>query len=316
MKKVNGRGRKEEKNIRRGRVRESVSMERGKNNMKEKKKKTEVVNQKNKAEKKVLGKKQRGFDFFGNLVLVRFPDEFSNQDKIRFAKRVISENPSVKTVLEKSSKFSGRLRKMKTKHIFGEKTKEVLYKENGCFFRFNIDNTYFSPRLSNERREIVEKIKKNESVLVMFAGVAPFSIAIAKLSNPKRVVSNELNREANKYAKLNLELNKVKDKIELVSGDIKRLVKNKKFGKEKFDVIVMPRPQLKDSFLSEAFSLSKKGTRIYYYDFCKVEEQEAILKKIKEEAKLARKKIKIISKKSAGELAPYKIRIRVDFIVL
>ncbi|MFH1325148.1 MAG: hypothetical protein ABIH49_00060 [archaeon] len=32
----------------------------------------------------------------------------------------------------------------------------------------------------------------------------------------------------------------------------------------KFEVIVMPRPQLKESFLREAFMLSKKGTRIFY----------------------------------------------------
>jgi len=64
----------------------------------------------------------------------------------------------------------------------------------------------------------------------------------------------------------------LKDKIELVSGDIKR-VANKL---PKLDVIVMPRPRLKDSFLEQAFSLSKKKTRIYYYDFCKIEYQSDV----------------------------------------
>ncbi len=258
-------------------------------------------------------KKIRAFDVFGNIVIAKFPKEFKLTDKKKFASKILRENTSVKTVLEKIGKFSGRLRKMKTKHLAGEKTKEVLYKENGCVFRFNIDTTYFSSRLSNERKEIASKIKKGDKVLVMFAGVAPFSIVIAKNSQAKKVYSNEINQEANKYSKLNIELNKVKKKIELLPGDIKRIIPNLK---EKFDSIVMPRPQLKDTFLEQAFKVSKKGTRIYYYDFCQENEINSVVEKIKQEATKAKKKIKILKTKSAGEIAPYRIRVRVDFEVL
>ena len=261
-----------------------------------------------------MKQKPQSFDFFGNVIVVNFPEEMKLKEKKEFANELMQKNKSIKTVLEKSGKVKGRLRKPETKHIAGEKTKEVLYRENNCVFRFNIDTTYFSPRLSNERKEIADEIKKNEKVLVMFAGVAPFSIVIAKNSSAEKVMSNEINQEANKYAKLNLELNKLSDKVKLINGDIKRLVKQEKI-KEKFDVIVMPRPQLKDSFLQEAFKLSKKGTRIFYYDFCKVEEQDKIVEKIKQEAEKANKKIRILNTKKAGEIAPYKIRIRIDFIV-
>ena len=255
----------------------------------------------------------RAFDVLGNIAIVNFSDDMKSLDKIRFAKKILKENKAVTTILEKRGKVKGRLRKIKTKYLAGGKTKEVLYKENGCVFRFNIDTTYFSPRLSNERKEIALKIKKQDEVLVMFAGVAPFSIVIAKNSKAKKVYSNEINREAKKYAMLNLELNKVKNKVELVSGDVKRV--SKTLGKH-FDVIVMPRPQLKDSFLEQAFMLSKKSTRIYYYDFCKVDEKDLIVEKIKQEAKKFKKKIKILKVKKAGEIAPYKIRVRVDFEVL
>ena len=69
-------------------------------------------------------------------------------------------------------------------------------------------------------------------------------------------------------------------------------------------------------FLKEAFKLSKKGTRIFYYDFCKIDEKNLIVDKIKQEAKVAKKKIKIVKIKHAGEIAPYKVRLRVDFRVL
>ncbi|MBS3086817.1 hypothetical protein J4422_03890, partial [Candidatus Pacearchaeota archaeon] len=84
----------------------------------------------------------------------------------------------------------------------------------------------------------------------------------------------------------------------------------------KFDIIVMPRPQLKDTFLHEAFLLSKKRTKVFYYDFCKEDEIPNVLKKVKSEAKKTKKKIKILKVKKAGEIAPYKFRIRVDFRVL
>jgi len=253
----------------------------------------------------------RAFDFFGNIVLVNFPKSMKLKEKKVFANNLMKRNKAIKTVLEKAGKIKGRLRKPEVKYIAGEKTKEVLYKENNCVFRFNIATTYFSPRLSNERKEIANKIKKNDEVLVLFAGVAPFSIVIAKNSKAKRVVSNEINREANKYGKLNVELNKLKNKIEFWNGDFKKIKK-----KDKFDVIVMPRPQLKETFLKESLKFSKKGTKIYYYDFCKADGIKDVVKKIKKEAKKSKKNIKILKKKVAGEIAPYKVRARVDFQVI
>jgi len=258
--------------------------------------------------------KHRAFDLIGNVATIRFPKNVKISEKKRFAKKLLKEQKSLKTILEKKGKVRGILRKIPTKYLAGEKTKEVLYKENSCIFRFNFDSCYFSPRLSNERKEVASLIKKGETVLVMFAGVAPFPIVIAKNSNAKKVLSNEMNREANKYAKLNIELNKLKEKVELIPGNIKRVAE--KLKKQKFDVIVMPRPKLKDSFLEQAFVFSKKGTRIYYYDFCKTSEVDLITEKIKKEAKKFRKKIKILQVKSAGEIAPYQIRLRVDFRVL
>ena len=257
----------------------------------------------------------RSFNILGNLAVVNFSDKIKLKDKKTFAKEILKKNQNIKTILEKSGKFSGRLRKMKTKYLAGEKNKEVLYRENNCVFRFNIDTTYFSPRLSNERKEIASLIKKDDKVLVMFSGVGPYSICIAKNSRAE-VYSNEINREANKYAELNIKLNEVRDKVELISGDIKKAAEKLKNKKQKFSVIVMPRPKLKESFLKQAFMLSKKGTKIFYYDFCKIEDKNKIIEKIKNEARKAKKKIKILRIKPSGEIAPYKIRLRVDFEIL
>ena len=261
-----------------------------------------------------MERKQRAFDLLGNIAIVNFSEETKLKEKKEFANKLLKEN-RITTVLEKEGKIHGRLRKITTKHIAGEKTKEVLYRENGCVFRFNVDTTYFSPRLSNERKEIASLIKKNDEVLVMCAGVSPYPIVIGKNSKVKRIVSNEINREANKYSKLNIELNKLKDRVELIGGDIKKVAPKMAKNKEKFDVIVMARPNLKDPFLQEAFMLSKKGTRIYYYGFCRIEDIDNTVSMIKDEAKKAKKRIKVLKVKKAGEIAPFKIRVRVDFLV-
>lgn len=256
------------------------------------------------------------YDLLGNVAIVKFSPETKSGEKKKFASDFLKRHKAVKTVLEKVGKFKGRLRKQETKFIVGEKTKEALYRENGCVFRFNVDKTYFSPRLSNERKEVASKIKKGESVLVMCAGVSPYSIVIARNSKAKEVFSNEINREANKYGKLNIELNKVKDRVFLAPGDIKKVTNKLAVAGKKFDVIVMARPQLKDSFLKEAFSLSKRGTRVYYYGFCGQEETKEIVELVKSEAKKAKRKIKILNEKVAGEIGPYRVRFRVDFKVL
>jgi len=259
-------------------------------------------------------KKQRAFNILGNIAVINFPKSYKSSVKKKFALDLLKKQSNIKTVLEKSGKFKGRLRKMETKYLAGEKTKEVLYKENNCLFRFNIDTSYFSPRLSNERKEIADIIKKDETVLVLFAGVAPFSIVIAKNSKAKKVISVELNKEASKYAIQNVELNKIKNKVEIIQADVKKL--QNKLPPQRFDVIVMARPQLKDTFIKESLKYAKKGTRIYYYDFCKEDEINSIVKKVKSECSLSKKKIEILKTKSAGEIAPYKVRCRVDFEIV
>ena len=194
----------------------------------------------------------RGYDILGNISIVKFDWNDRLKEKKKYAAKLMKMHNNVTTVLEKSAKISGRLRTPKTKFILGENTKEALYKENGCVFRLNIDTCYFSPRLSTERQEIAKMVRKGESVLVMFAGVAPFSIVIAKTGKPAKVVSVELGKECSKYALENVKRNKLVGRVEVVQGDVRRVVPRMK---EKWDRIVMARPNLKDSFLDVAFPI-------------------------------------------------------------
>jgi len=144
--------------------------------------------------------KSMGIDIVGNIAILKFDRHTKHTQKKKFAEKFLKEHRNVRTILDYGGKFSGRLRTHKTKWIAGEKTKEALYKENACVFRFNVDTCYFSSRLSSERKELAKKVRKNENVLVMFGGVGVFGIVIARLSRAKKVISVELGRECDKYA--------------------------------------------------------------------------------------------------------------------
>lgn len=253
------------------------------------------------------------YDILGNIAIIKFPKDTNKKEKLLFSSHLLKNNKSLKTILEKKGKFSGRLRTQKTGYIIGEKTKESLYKENNCTFRLNVETCYFSPRLSNDRKEIADMIKKGEEVLVMFGGIAPYAIVIGKNSKANNAISIELSRQCNKYAQENVKRNKLEEKVKIIQGDVRKVLPKLK---QKFDRIVMARPNLKDPFLDIAFKSIKKNGTIHYHGFYNEDNLEELKDLINEEAKKAKKKIKITKIKKAGDIAPYKYRYRVDFDVL
>jgi tRNA (guanine37-N1)-methyltransferase len=256
-----------------------------------------------------------GYDVLGNIAIVKFARDESKKKKLLFASKLMKESKGVTTVLEKAGKFSGRLRTQKGKYILGEKTKEALYKENGCEFRFNVDSCYFSPRLASERKEIAGMIRKGERVLVLFGGVAPFAIVIARLSGAERIVSVELGRDCSRYAVENVKRNKLSDKVDIVQGDVRRVCPKMTRQKQKFDRIVMARPNLKDDFLDVALPLVKKGGVIHYYGFYDEDKMNDMAEMINGRAKEAKRKVKILNVKKAGDIGVKKFRYRADIKV-
>jgi len=271
------------------------------------------------------------YDILGDIAIVKFNDGTSKEEKIVRANELMQQYKGVKTVLEKANKVSGRLRTIKTNFLIGENKKETIYVESGCKFKLNVETCYFSPRLSNERIEIAKliaklsaksKIKKPK-ILVMFAGVAPFSIIISKFFGDKsgKIVSVELGKECNKYAKENVLLNKVSN-VEIVGGDVKRVIKKGglsvkgNFVPLSFDFIIMARPNLKETFLREGLMVAKKNSIIIYYGFSPESKQKEMLSELEKQAKQLGRKIKITSCREAGDIAPFEHRYRIEIKVL
>ncbi len=264
---------------------------------------------------KKIHAQHRSFDIIGDIaILQRKEGKKEKKGKIErkkekaFAKNLIKKHKNIKAVYTRE-KISGRLRLPKLRWLAGSKKTETTHKESGCLMKLDIKKCYFSPRLSHDRLEIAKKIKSGEKVLVMFSGVAPYALVIAKHSKAKIIFCVELSRAATKYAKENVMLNKFDD-IEVLQGNVKKIIPKLKM---KFDRIVMARPQLKETFLKEAFLAAKKGTIVHFYDFLRKEEFPKATAKITEISKKTKKKIKILNYKKVREIAPYKYHVRVDF---
>ncbi len=253
----------------------------------------------------------RAFDIIGDIALVEIPKELKGKEKAAAAK-IMLQQKNVKAVYKRVGGHEGKLRLQKLKHILGEKRTVTTHKENNVLLKLNIAKTYFSPRQATERKRVFSQIKTPETVLVMFSGVGPFTIEIAKNTPAKAVYGVEINRIAHKYALENAKLNKVGAKTTFLCGDARKIVPKLN---RKFDRIIMPLPKGAESFLDVAFAAAKKGTIIHFYDFEKEENISNAAEKVATAAAKTKKKIKILNIVKCGQLAPRAYRVCVDFKV-
>ncbi|MGF3554639.1 MAG: class I SAM-dependent methyltransferase [Thermoplasmatota archaeon] len=209
----------------------------------------------------------RSFDIIGDIILIRLDKSLHSYKKeigltlletIKKAKVVCTIEP-----------VKGELRTRKLEIIAGEKRTKTIHKEHGLTFEVDVKKTYFSPRLANERKRIANLVKKDEVVVDMFTGVAPFSIMIAKYSNPKIIYALDKNPYAIKYAKINVKKNKVLEKIQLIKADAKN---SYKFVEEKANRIIMNLPFSAYKFFKHALDVSGNKCVIHYYDILKENE--------------------------------------------
>ena len=210
------------------------------------------------------------------VVIIEIPKELVKYKKL-IGETLLALHKNVTSVLMKKSERKGKYRIRNLEVIAGSKNTEVMHKEHGYRLLLDPKVTYFSPREATERQRIAEQVKPGETVMVMFSGVAPYAIAIAKKQpKVKKIFCIEINPRAHEYASKNIKLNKVEDKIELLLGDVKEY--SEKF-KDTFDRIIMPLPLEAENFLDIALKwLKKKGIIHLYF----VEKEESIKKRIRD----------------------------------
>jgi len=253
------------------------------------------------------------FDLIGHIAIIEIPEKLKKKKKL-IAKIIMSLNKHIKTVLEKASERKGIYRIRKYRFLAGEKKFETIHKEYGCVFKLDPTKVYFSPRELTERQRIASQVKEDEVVMVMFAGVAPYAIQIAKRQpNVKEVIAIEINPIAVKYAKENVILNKVQDKVKVIEGDVREKCKDF-YGK--CDRVVMPLPKGAEDFLDIAINCLKKEGYVHFYNWGEEPNIFENAGKIVEE-KLGKMgvKYKIVNKRKVLPYAPRKWKVCLDIYV-
>ncbi|AEA47033.1 class I SAM-dependent methyltransferase [Archaeoglobus veneficus] len=257
-----------------------------------------------------LAKVRRSFEIIGDIVITDIPDEILHLKDL-IVDAILKKHKHVKTILRKVGEVEGPYRVAKYEVIYGGET-ETIAKEHGCRFLLDPTKVYYSIKLSGERERIAKLVKPGERVLVMFAGVGPFAIVIAKLAKPSEVVGVELNPAAVEYFRRNVELNKVEN-VKVYGGDVREIVPKLEGG---FDRVLMPSPQIAESFVDVAAMKVKEGGYVHYYTFAGVEEEEELPRKVEELFKAHGVECKAEFMRKCGNFAPYVNRYVVDLKVL
>ncbi len=251
------------------------------------------------------------YDHLGEIAIIEVPEELRHKEK-EMAEALLHSNPFVKTVLRKDGIHDGVFRAQKMKYLAGKNTKIAEYKENRCTLLVNVEEVYFSARLSTERKRIAEQIRDGEDILVMFSGAAPYPCVFCKTTKAKSIVGVEINPAGHKYGLQNMKKNKCSN-VELYCGDVREVVP--KLNRT-FDRIVMPLPKTAEEFLDVALPVANDGAIIHLYAFYHEDDFHLAEEEIAKYCKQAGKKYEIQNVVKAGQHAPRTWRICVDVKIM
>uniref|UniRef100_A0A7C2Z8W1 Class I SAM-dependent methyltransferase family protein n=1 Tax=Ignisphaera aggregans TaxID=334771 RepID=A0A7C2Z8W1_9CREN len=227
---------------------------------------------------KVLGSEQaealwKRIEIIGDIAVIRKPygKDIPVEVFRLLGEEILKSMPYVKSVWLAASPVQGAERVREYIHLAGEKKSETTYKEHGCVFKLDIVRVYVSPVLGYDHMRIARQVKEGETVLNMFAGYGPYSVILSKHARPRYVVSVDINEYAVKYARINIELNKIAHSNEVIQGDA--LIVAPSMG-ERFDRILMPYPDLFEEALKAASRAVKEGGYLHPHLFVDAESKK------------------------------------------
>jgi tRNA (guanine37-N1)-methyltransferase len=234
--------------------------------------------------KELKDKLPTSYDIIGNIIIIKLPNELIKY-KNEIGNALLKLNKNIRTICLTSS-ISGELRTRNLEVISGEKITTTMHKEYGLKYFLDVSKTYFSPRLAEERKKVSGLVKPGEIIVDMFAGIAPFSIMIAKYAEPKIIYAFDKNKYAIEFAKKNVKLNNVIDKIDVILADSKNVKKILDEKELKINRIIMNLPFLAHKYLPYALQLISDKCLIHYYDII---EEKQLKERLKELGKIGNK---------------------------
>ncbi len=197
------------------------------------------------------------YDIVGTIAILEIPPLLKKKEKL-IAQAVLTTNTHVKTVVKKKSIRTGKLRLQKYVYLLGERTTETVHRESGLELKLDIQDVYFSVRLSSERLRIANQIRPGEHVLVLFSGCAPYPCVFARHSKAKMIYGIELNKKGHHYGRENVIRNRVPN-VFLVQGDVEKVLPELPthlvglkcaLHQREFDAILKQKPSLVELYVT------------------------------------------------------------------
>ncbi len=266
----------------------------------------------NKLTAKEFAQLPRSQEIVGKIMILEIPSSLRKKEKI-IAQAYLQQNKSIETVVKKGAIHSGEYRLRKVQVLAGKNSKETVHHENGVEIKLDLEKTYFSARLGNERLRIARQVKKGESVLVMFSGAGPYLLVLARHSPAKEIYGIEINPLAHQYAVENVSRNGFQARIIILQGDVRKIIPTLK---KKFERIVMPLPKTGEQFLDLALQKIKPGGMIYFYAFVAEEDIPTEKLKIKRICQNLGYSVKIIQTVLCGKFSPRISRVCLDLKII
>ncbi len=250
-------------------------------------------------------------DLVGEVAIIQVRDELKPFLKT-IGEAILKIYPHIKTVLVKKDPISGIFRVGGYEVVVGSGETETVYKEHGCRYLVDPVKVYVSPRLSYERLRIALMVKPGETILDMFTGVGCYAILIAKKVKECKVYAVDLNPNAVKYLKHNIEENKVQDRVVPIEGDVAEIVKSNLRGM--FDRVIMDNPSHAKMFLQTACdALKRTGGVVHYYDFRPESDlKNKVLEEFHENVEMLKKSVKSANMRIVREVAPRIYHVVID----
>lgn len=201
------------------------------------------------------------FDQIGDIIIVRIPESLLSKKKI-IGETLLKQVKIAKSVFYQASAVEGDFRTRNLEILAGDNKTETEYKEFGCKFIVDVENAFFSPRLSTERERISNLVQNGETIVNMFAGVGMFSVMIAK-KKKCTVYSIDINPIAARLCEKNIKSNKLVGNVISINGDALQIIQEQLQNKS--DRTLMLLPERSDEFLESAINATKNGGIIHYY---------------------------------------------------
>lgn len=249
----------------------------------------------------ILGRKP-SFEIIGDIAVVE------DEEPGRVADAIMAVHRGIRTVLAPVSDVEGEFRLRRYRYVAGEMKTLTIHREHGIRYMVDLENAYFSPRLSTERLRVAEQVRPGEFVVDMFAGVGPFSLLMAKKG--AKVIAIDKNPYAVKLLRENARMNRLD--LEIREGDAACLTEDLA---DKADHVVMNLPHSASVFLSEAIRTARNGGVVHYYTFAPEDDLYRDVGIIEEKARELGCEAAVLYRGIVRSYAPRIYNVVIDFMV-